>query len=333
MTTRLTAGQFPAHVDKTQDRRHHQRHDHDQYDRARRRRRILQAGELGRERGDDRRALTAAHDLDDEEIAHHQRDDEDRTERDAGLRQRQNDFGYDAPAAGAGVVRRLDEAGIDPGHRVEDRNDHEQGIEVHIGDDYRKIGEQQKRQRLVDDAEAHEAAVEDAVAPEERYPRNHPDDVRGPERHRADQEQSDLHGQASHVEHQEIGNREPDDERDGPDDRRIFDRAGIESQRQARFEQLDVIVEDEGRDDLQASVVVETDHGNEDHRYSEKYQEDERERRLLQPRHALRVDLHRFGWRVLAGKAARLCFAPPLANKIRRKRNRSTASPCNDPRP
>jgi hypothetical protein len=50
--------------------------------------------------------------------------------------------------------------------------------------------------------------VEDAVAAEERDPRDHADDVRGQERHRAEQEQADLEQQAAHVEDQEIGDVE-----------------------------------------------------------------------------------------------------------------------------
>ena len=67
-------------------------------------------------------------------------------------RQRDDDLPDDAPAAAAAVQRRLDDGAVDAGHGVEDRHDHEQGEQMHVGDDHREIGEQQELERLVRDA-------------------------------------------------------------------------------------------------------------------------------------------------------------------------------------
>ena len=55
-------------------------------------------GDLVLQRRDHRGALAAAHDLDDEEVAHHLRDHEDRAQRDAAFAQRQHDLAQDRPA-------------------------------------------------------------------------------------------------------------------------------------------------------------------------------------------------------------------------------------------
>src|SRR5262249_14811897 len=106
----------------------------------------------------------AAHGVDDEEIAHHQRDDEDRSERDAGLGQWNDDLPDDAPAAAAAVESRFDNGAVDARHCVEDRNDHEQGEQMDVSDDNGEIGEQKKIQRLLGYAEPDERLVEQAVA-------------------------------------------------------------------------------------------------------------------------------------------------------------------------
>ena len=83
-----------------------------------------------------------------------------RAERDAGLRERQHDVPDHAPAASRRAsTRRLEQRRVDARHRIEDRHDHEQREEVDIGDDHRKIGEEQPFERLVDDARASSSAL------------------------------------------------------------------------------------------------------------------------------------------------------------------------------
>ena len=87
---------------------------------------------------------------------------------------------------------------------------------------------EQELQRLVGSMPSlHQRRVEQAVAAEERDPRDHADDVGGQERHRADQEQHHLHGRGADVEGEEIGDPEADHERQRPDDRREFQRVEI----------------------------------------------------------------------------------------------------------
>src|SRR5260370_1259763 len=73
-----------------------------------------------------------------------------------------------------------------------------------IGNDHREIRKQHEFQWFTNDAAAHQELIEDAVSSEKRDPRDHADDVRGPERHRAQQEKTDLPKQAANVENQEI---------------------------------------------------------------------------------------------------------------------------------
>src|SRR5262245_28880310 len=130
----FSPGEFLANVDDPQDRRHHKGHNDEQDHGTGGGGGILQYGDLIRQRQNDRGALTAAHDLHHEEISHHQRQYEDGAERNPGFRQRDDDFPYHAPGAGAAVNRRFDERTINARHGVEDGHDHEQCEQVHIGD-------------------------------------------------------------------------------------------------------------------------------------------------------------------------------------------------------
>jgi hypothetical protein len=137
--------------------------------------------------------LLAAHDADGDEVAHHDGDDEDGADDDAGARQRHDDVPQRLPGRGAAVVGRFDQAAVNAHHRIEDRHDHEHGVEVHEGQHHREIGEQQPLDRLVHDAQAHQALVDQAVAAQQRHPRDHADHVGRPERDRAQHEQQRLH--------------------------------------------------------------------------------------------------------------------------------------------
>ena len=158
-------------------------------------RRELQVAELGRDRLADRGHLAAAQHVHGDEVAHDDGDDEDRADDDAGLHQRQDDVADGLPLGSAGIGRGLDQRLVDADHRVEDRHDHEQRVEVDEAQDHREVGVEQPFLRLVDDAQRQQRGVDHAVAAEQRDPRDHADDVAGPERDRADQEQRHLPAQ------------------------------------------------------------------------------------------------------------------------------------------
>jgi hypothetical protein len=89
------------------------------------------------------------------------------------------------------------------------------------------------------------------------------------------------------MEDQEIGNVEAQHQGHGPDDQRELERAGIEAKRHLGAEQVDIIIEDEGRDDLGAAEVEEADGQHDKHGQAEEQQQHDHERRHLQPRRAL----------------------------------------------
>ena len=80
-------------------------------------------------------------------------------------------------------------------------------------------------------ADADQRHVDQALLAEKRYPRNHPDDVRGPERHGAQQEQTDRKQRATDVKDQEVRNPKADDQREQPGQDSELDRFGIEIER------------------------------------------------------------------------------------------------------
>ena len=256
-------------------------------------RRILHRLNLGRERGDDRGALSAAHLPHDEVVAHHLGDDQQRAERDAGLGKRDDDVAHDLPAARAGVVRGLDHAWIDFGKRIGDRTDHQDGAQIHIGDDDREIGEQQEVERLRRQAQVHQRLVEHAVAAEKRNPGDGPDDRRSEKRNGAQQEQHGPDRAAAHVKDQKVGDVESDEERGRPDDRRELQSAAVKPERRRVRDQVVIIVQQESRIDSDAVMVPEADHQEQRRRQGEKHQEDRRDRRDQQPRHDPRRKLDR----------------------------------------
>ena len=59
---------------------------------------------------------------------------------------------------------------VDAHHRVEDRHDHEERVEVHERQDHREIREQQPFDRLAHEPAADQRLVDEAVAAEQRDP-------------------------------------------------------------------------------------------------------------------------------------------------------------------
>src|SRR5881392_694113 len=145
--------------------------------------------------------------------------------------------------------------------------------EMDIGDHHREIGEQQELQRLVHDAERDQRLIEDPVSTEKRDPRDHANDVRRPEGNGADQEQGQLQQERADMEDQEIGDGETDDEREGPHDDGVLERVRIQRIGQAGPEQLEVVGEDERRDDVELVEVEEADGHDQHQRDPEEHQQ------------------------------------------------------------
>ena len=270
----------------------HQHHGQDH--RARRRARILQHADILIKGADHRGRTAARHHLGDEEIAHHDGDDEDGAKRDAALRQRNDDQAHDVEPARARIHRRLDHALVDARHRVEDRHHHEDRQLMHIGDDDGETRIEQERQRLVDEAELQQRAVDQPFLAEQRNPGNHADDVRGPERHCAQQEEADGEQLVAHVEDEEIGDEETQHQREDPDQRREPDRLEIKFEREAGGGDVDVIVEREGRD--QAAETVGLEHAgdpHDEHRRDEERDQHQHQRQDVKPAYDGLVEAHR----------------------------------------
>ena len=159
----------------------------------------------------------------------------------------------EAPASARGLDQRL----VDPDHGVEDRHDHEQRVEMDEAQDHREVGVEQPFLRLVDEAQRQQRGVDHAVAAEQRDPGDHADDVAGPERDRAEQEQRHLPGQRADVEGQEIGDREAEHRGDHPDDQAELERAEIGVPGDLLGEHVDVVLQAEGRDQHVVGFVVE----------------------------------------------------------------------------
>ena len=63
---------------------------------------------------------------------------------------------------------------------------------MHERQDDREFAVEEKGQRLMDDMQVQQQRVDDAIAAECRDPGDRPDDIRGQEGHRAQQEQRHL---------------------------------------------------------------------------------------------------------------------------------------------
>ena len=122
----------------------------------------------------------------------------------------------------------------------------------------------------------------------------------------------DLPEQAPDVEHQEIGDGEADDQRDRPDDQRVFERAQIQSVGEVGSEQLDVVAQGELGNDVEHVVVEEADHDHQGQRNPEEDQENQSQRQDLEVRDQALGYLHRSddGWRNGAGRPE-----PPRARR------------------
>ena len=147
------------------------------------------------------------------------------------LRQRDDDLPDDAPAAAAAVERRLDDRAVDAGHGVEDRHDHEQREQMHVGDDHREIREQQKLQRLV-------ASRRCAISAWLKMPLRPRNGIHEIMRMMFEVQNGTVHSRNSAICHRMLrtwktrkyDDREADHQRDRPDDQRVVD--GLEVQRQ-----------------------------------------------------------------------------------------------------
>ena len=197
-------------------------------------------------------------------------------------------MGHALPAAGACIARSLDQRAVDLRQRVGDRADHQQRVEMHIGDDDRELGEQQEVERLRGETEVHHGLIERAGTAEERDPGNGADDGGGEEGDGAEQKEDDAHRVVAHVKDQEIGDVEAEKEGDGPHDCRELEGTEVDAQGRGAGEDLAVAVEQEGGVDADAVVVEEADDQEEQRRQCEQDEEDRRQRQHLQPRYGPR---------------------------------------------
>src|SRR5205823_15047358 len=123
------------------------------------------------------------------------------------------------------------------------------------------------------------------------------------------QEQGQLQQERADMEDQEIGDGEADDEREGPHDDGVLERVCIQRIGQAGPEQLEVVGEDERRDDVELVEVEEADGHDQRQRYPEEHQQ-----QACQGRHEEMV-------------------AAPRPRHVTPRRTRSTYEPCSGSRP
>ena len=154
--------------------------------------------------------LRATHKPHSYEIAHNQGYHEDRTDHDPRFGQRNDHMPERLPACGPCIHGRFYQGFVDPHHRVEDRHNHEECVEVHEGEKHAKIAEQQPFKRLFNDAHRDKRGVGDPIAAKKWDPRYHSNDVRGQEWDRTEQKQRDLPCEGTDVKRQIIGDGEAD---------------------------------------------------------------------------------------------------------------------------
>ncbi|MNP09327.1 hypothetical protein D3C76_1014290 [compost metagenome] len=114
-----------------------------------------------------------------------------------------------------------------------ERQDHERQVRVDDADVHREVGVEDG-QRLVDDADGHQEAVEQAVVGQDAHPGVHANQDRRPGRHHDQQQQHGLHLLAGTGDG--IGHRVADQQADQGADERHLQRAeiGVDVQRVAR---------------------------------------------------------------------------------------------------
>ncbi|MPL80541.1 hypothetical protein SDC9_26442 [bioreactor metagenome] len=272
-----------ADVHEAHQRADDQKDDRQKHDRGGGGGGILQQRDVIRDQPPDVRGLRTRHEPHGNEIAHHQRQHEDRADHDPGLRERDDDMGQDLHPRGAVVARRLDQAAVDAHHRVEDGRDHEQRVQMYESQHHREIGVKQPLDRRIDDAEAHQRLVRQPVAPEEGNPGDHPDDVRGQKGNGAQQKQHHPRRLGPDVEGEVIGHGEADAERQPPDQRGIDE--GLEEHLigHRRGQQELVVLKAEGRDDREFRGLPEAHDEDGEDRQHQKARQHRGERRGQKP--------------------------------------------------
>ena len=185
---------------------------------------------------------------------------------------------------GAGVTRRFQHGSVDPHHGVENRHDHEECVKMHKGQDDREVGIEQPFQRLINQSQMCQRLIDEAVPAKDRDPGDHPDDVRSPKRNRANQKKNDLPSQGAHMEGQEIGDGEPDGQGENPTEGGEFEGVEINRIGDGGFEQLDVVGENEVRNQAKFRVIPEADNENDNDRPDQKHGQCGHQRQKLQLR-------------------------------------------------
>ncbi|KAG1715538.1 hypothetical protein GQR58_000511 [Nymphon striatum] len=154
---------------------------------------------------------------------------------------------------------------------------------MHKRQDHRKVREQKPFHRFVNHAPRHQRRIGDAVAPQKRNPRNHPDDVGCPKRNCAQQEQRDLPCQAANVKGQIIRHGKPDQQRAGPRDQCVFECIEKDGVGHRRPKQECVIVPFKGRNDRKLGRAPKADNHDQNNRKNKENQQNSGKRRHHQP--------------------------------------------------
>src|SRR6266446_4866723 len=110
-----------------------------------------------------------------------------------------------------------------------------------VGNDDRESGIEQHLERLLDEMDVEQRRVDQPFLSQQRNPGNHPDDVRGPERDRADQKQADREQLVLNMKDQKISHQKSDDQREQPSQERKFERRHIEMEGLRGSENVDVV--------------------------------------------------------------------------------------------
>jgi hypothetical protein len=167
-----------------QDRQHHHRQ-------GGRHRPVTVVEELLPQHFADHQGFRAAEQFRDHELAHHRDEHQHAAGDDAVLGQRHGDLPEAVEGARTQVRGGLQQALVVLHQVGVQRQDHERQVRIDHADIHRQVGVEDL-QRLVDQPQPHQEAVEQAVVAEDAHPGVDADQDRGPGRHHDQQQQDGL---------------------------------------------------------------------------------------------------------------------------------------------
>ena len=132
--------------------------------------------------------------------------------------------------------------------------------------------------------ESHQRHIDQALFAQQRNPRNHANDVRGPERHGAEQEQADREQRVADVKDKEIRYPEPDDHGEQPGQHRELDGLGVQVECQRPRKDIDVVLQRRICDQAAKAIALEkaSRKHHQDRRHEER-QQHQQQRRYVEP--------------------------------------------------